>query len=404
MPKRGPRADKNSKAEQKMVSINYAFKEIWCKIVYYGPGLCGKTTNLQYAHQKIPSPSRGELISLATDQDRTLYFDFLPVDIGRIHGFSIKFQLYTVPGQVYYNATRKLVLRGVDGVVFVADSQRSKMDENMESYQNLVENLKGYGCDIEKLPLVLQYNKRDLSDISSVDELESILNPRGLPHFAAVATQGMGVFDTLKCISKLVLDLTKGKKVVPEREALVEEKVMEESKPAWPERVTDLEDLKTPASVSLFPERLGLLKKKEGEAIPQEKLISASEEWSGSAHPHECPQTDERLYEWERQPALRKIEHEPTTPEKIEGFETEKEEISSEGLIQGGEEKSAEGGSLPAKDWQAGASGGKVENEPSLPKAGESPTIISWSAARPKKKSEPKGFFLWRFLKNLLNR
>ncbi len=122
MPRRAPQAHKNSKAEQKMVSINYAFKEICCKIVFYGPGLSGKTTNLQYVHQKIPSPTRGELISLATDQDRTLYFDFLPVDIGKIHGFSVKFQLYTVPGQVYYNATRKLVLRGVDGLVFVADS------------------------------------------------------------------------------------------------------------------------------------------------------------------------------------------------------------------------------------------------------------------------------------------
>ncbi len=388
-----------------MVSINYAFKEIWCKIVYYGPGLCGKTTNLQYAHQKIPSPSRGELISLATDQDRTLYFDFLPVDIGRIHGFSIKFQLYTVPGQVYYNATRKLVLRGVDGVVFVADSQRSKMDENMESYQNLVENLTGYGSDIEKLPLVFQYNKRDLSDISSVDELESILNPRGLPHFEAVATQGMGVFDTLKCISKLVLDLTKGKKVVSEKEAPVEEVVMDETKPARPEEVTDWEGLKTPASMSLFQERLEFLKKKETEAIPQEKLFGASEEWSGSVHPYGCPQTEARpspsgqagecLDEREPVPVQHRAEHKTPTPEKIERFETEKEEISSEGLTHGGEEKSAEGGS---------ASGGKVESGPSLPKAGESPTIISWSAAKQKKKSEPKGFFLWRFLKNLLNR
>jgi signal recognition particle receptor subunit beta len=399
-----------------MVSINYAFKEIWCKIVYYGPGLSGKTTNLQYAHQKIPSPSRGELISLATDQDRTLYFDFLPVDIGNIHGFSIKFQLYTVPGQVYYNATRKLVLRGVDGLVFVADSQRSKMDENIESYQNLLENVREYGYDPEKLPLVFQYNKRDLSDISSVDELESILNPQGLPHFEAVATEGVGVFDTLKCISKLVLDLTKGKKVVPEREVPAEEAGMEESKPARPERVTDLEDLKTPASVNLFPERLELLKTKDREAITQEKLFGASESegWSGSAHPHGCPQTEaipsppgqagECLDEREPLPAQHQTEHETSTPEKIEGFETKKEEISFEGLTQGGEGKSAEGGSLPAKDWQAGASGGKIESGPSLPKAGESPTIISWSAAKQKNKFESKGFFLWRFLKKLLNR
>jgi signal recognition particle receptor subunit beta len=362
-----------------MVSINYAFKEICCKIVFYGPGLSGKTTNLQYVHQKIPPQTRGELISLATDQDRTLYFDFLPVDIGRIHGFSIKFQLYTVPGQVYYNATRKLVLRGVDGLAFVADSQRSKMEENIESYQNLVENLEGYGYDIEKLPLVLQYNKRDLSDISSVDELESILNPKGLPHFEAVATQGIGVFDTLKCISKLVLDLAKGKKVVPEREVLVKEVIMAESKPASRERVTDWEDLKTPASVSLFPENLELLQKKEVEAIPQEKLSNASEEWFGSAH------TGERPYGWGCLPAQHKTEQETPAPEKKEEWEREKEKMLFEGFTYGGEEKKVESGQSPSK-------------------AGESPTIISWSTAIQKKKFESKGFFLWRFLKKLLNR
>jgi hypothetical protein len=270
-----------------------------------------------------------------------------------------------------------------------------------------VENLKGYGYDMEKLPLVLQYNKRDLSDIFSVDELESILNPKGIPHFEAVATQGLGVFDTLKCISKLVLDLTKGKKVVPEKEAPVEveEVVMEESKPARSEKVTDLEDLKTPASVEVFPERLKLLEEREAGTIREEKSQLSSEEWSGSAHPYGYPQTearpspsgqtDERLYEWERQPTLHKIEQEPSTAEKKEGFKTEKGEVSSEGLDHGGEEKSAEGGS---------ASGGKVESGPSLPKAGESPTIISWSAAKQKKKFESKRFFLWRFLKKLLNR
>ena len=202
-----------------MASINYASKEISCKIVYYGPGLSGKTTNLQYVHQKIPSQSRGQLISLATDQDRTLYFDFLPVDIGKIHGFATKFQLYTVPGQVYYNATRKLVLRGVDGLVFVADSQKCKMDENIESLENLVENLSEYGYEIDRIPLVLQYNKRDLNYISSVEELQRTLNPRGLPCFEAVATRGNGIFDTLKCISKLVLDQAKRKQLFPEPEA-----------------------------------------------------------------------------------------------------------------------------------------------------------------------------------------
>ena len=379
MPRRAPQAHKNSKAEQKMVSINYAFKEICCKIVFYGPGLSGKTTNLQYVHQKIPPQTRGELISLATDQDRTLYFDFLPVDIGKIHGFSVKFQLYTVPGQVYYNATRKLVLRGVDGLVFVADSQQSKMDENIESYQNLVENLEGYGYDIEKLPLVFQYNKMDLSDISSVDELESILNPKGLPYFKAVATQGVGVFDTLKCISKLVLDLAKGKKAVLEREVSVKEVIMAESKPAQPERVMDLEHLKTPTSVSFSPEKLEPLKKKEAEAILQKKLSSASEEWPGSA------QTNEHPHGWERLPAQYKTEYESPPPEKREEFETENEKMVSEGVTYGREEK-------------------KVESGQSLPKAEESPTIISWSAARQKKKSTPKGFLLWRFFKKLLNR
>ena len=143
-----------------MASINYAYKEIISKIVYYGPGLSGKTTNLQYVFSKVPAETRGELISLATDADRTLYFDFLPLNVGTIKGFATKFQLYTVPGQVYYNATRKLVLRGVDGIVFVADSQAEKLDENIESFQNLQDNLAEYGYDIDGIPTVIQYNKR----------------------------------------------------------------------------------------------------------------------------------------------------------------------------------------------------------------------------------------------------
>jgi len=189
-----------------MASINYAFKEIISKIVYYGPGLSGKTTNLQFVYKKVPSKTRGELISLATDADRTLYFDFLPVNVGTIQGFSTKFQLYTVPGQVYYNATRKLVLRGVDGIVFVADSQVDKMDENIESLQNLKDNLDEYGYDKDQIPMVIQYNKRDLPNVATIEELERILNPGGLPYFEAVAVSGDGVFKTLKAISKLVLD------------------------------------------------------------------------------------------------------------------------------------------------------------------------------------------------------
>ncbi len=193
-----------------MVSINYASREVICKIVYYGPGLSGKTTNLLYVHKKVPQNSRGKMISLATEADRTLYFDFLPINIGSINGFAAKFQLYTVPGQVYYNATRKLVLRGVDGLVFVADSQADKMDENIESLTNLKENLEEYGYNIDDLPIVIQYNKRDLPGILSVEELDAKLNPHAWKSFEGEAVNGRGVFDTLKMIIKLVLEKAKG--------------------------------------------------------------------------------------------------------------------------------------------------------------------------------------------------
>ncbi len=191
-----------------MVSINYATREVSCKIVYYGPGLSGKTTNLQYE-------TKGKLISLATDADRTLYFDFLPINIGTINGFAAKFQLYTVPGQVYYNATRKLVLRGVDGLVFVADSQRDKMDENIESLNNLKENLAEYGYNINELPIVIQWNKQDLPGVMAPEELRARLNPMGWPEYSASATEGFGVFDTLKRILKMVLDHAKTGGSVP---------------------------------------------------------------------------------------------------------------------------------------------------------------------------------------------
>ncbi len=209
-----------------MVSINYSAREVCCKIVYYGPGLSGKTTNLQYVHSKVPGNTRGDLISLATEADRTLYFDFLPINIGTINGFAAKFQLYTVPGQVYYNATRKLVLRGVDGVVFVADSQTDKMDENIESLANLEDNLQEYGYDLDNLPMVIQYNKRDLPNISSLDVLNSQLNQKGRPFYEASASIGNGVFDTLKLIIKIVLDKAKTtggqKAATPSSKAVIE--------------------------------------------------------------------------------------------------------------------------------------------------------------------------------------
>jgi hypothetical protein len=187
--------------------VNYSTREITCKIVYYGPGRSGKTSNLHYIYQQVPSDRKGTMVSLATQTDRTLFFDFLPLDLGSISGFTTKFQLYTVPGQVYYQATRKLVLQGADGVVFVADSQRRQFDENVESLQDLHANLAEHGLDPREVPLVLQYNKRDLPSelILPVPELRDALNFRDVPDFEADALHGAGVFETLKGISELVL-------------------------------------------------------------------------------------------------------------------------------------------------------------------------------------------------------
>ncbi len=220
-----------------MSLINYASREINCKLVYYGPGLGGKTTNLEYIYEKVSPSSKGKMISLATETERTLFFDFLPVDLGTIRGFKTRFHLYTVPGQVYYNASRKLILKGVDGVVFVADSQIERMEANVESMQNLYDNLLQHGYDLTKIPFAIQYNKRDLPNSSSLEELQENLNPgwpvedparqkplanpdrpsdmlveqvegtwiERAPYFEAVAVRGDGVFDTLRSISKLVL-------------------------------------------------------------------------------------------------------------------------------------------------------------------------------------------------------
>jgi signal recognition particle receptor subunit beta len=185
--------------------INYSSREINCKIVYYGPGLCGKTTNLQHIYSRVPQETRGKMISLATEMDRTLFFDFLPLELGQIRGFRTRFHLYTVPGQVYYNASRKLILKGVDGIVFVADSQIDRFEANVESYMNMLDNLTEHDLSIEKIPFVMQYNKRDLPRVVPVDDLERELNPRKAPYFEAVALRGTGVFDTLKVACKLVL-------------------------------------------------------------------------------------------------------------------------------------------------------------------------------------------------------
>jgi hypothetical protein len=188
-----------------MSFINYSSREINCKIVYYGPGLCGKTTNLQYIYNKTNPDLKGKMISLATETERTLFFDFLPLALGQIRGFKTRFHLYTVPGQVFYDASRKLILKGVDGVVFVADSQVERMEANIESLENLKINLAEQGADIDNTPYVVQYNKRDLPNAAKLDEMKRLLNPTNVPDFEACATVGKGVFETLKAVARSVL-------------------------------------------------------------------------------------------------------------------------------------------------------------------------------------------------------
>ena len=194
-----------------MSFINYMQREINCKLVYYGPGLCGKTTNLQFIYERTNPEAKGKMISLATETERTLFFDFLPLSLGEIRGFKTRFHLYTVPGQVFYDASRKLILKGVDGVIFVADSQTARAEANIESLENLRTNLAEQGYDLDTIPFVLQYNKRDLPNVVPVEELRAMINTTNVPDFEAVARTGVGVFDTLKAIAKLVLtELKKG--------------------------------------------------------------------------------------------------------------------------------------------------------------------------------------------------
>jgi signal recognition particle receptor subunit beta len=188
-----------------MSMINYASREINCKLVYYGTGLGGKTTNLEYIYSRVNPETKGKMISLATETERTLFFDFLPVDLGEIRGFKTRFHLYTVPGQVYYNASRRLILKGVDGLIFVADSQATRAEANIEAMHNLQENLETYGYDLQRIPFAIQYNKRDMPNILTPEELRSQINPMGVPDFEAIAIEGKGVFETLSTVSKLVV-------------------------------------------------------------------------------------------------------------------------------------------------------------------------------------------------------
>ncbi len=188
-----------------MSLINYSSREINCKVVYYGPGLGGKTTNIQYVYEKLAPETKGKLVTLATEMDRTLFFDFLPLELGEVKGFKTRFHLYTVPGQVYYNASRKLILRGVDGIVFVADSSEARFDANIEALYNLHDNLKEYDLSLDQLPFVIQWNKRDMPDAIPVPELVEELNPEGYEHFEGIAVNGVGVFDTLKSVAKQIL-------------------------------------------------------------------------------------------------------------------------------------------------------------------------------------------------------
>ncbi len=327
-----------------MVSINYAFREICCKIVYYGPGLSGKTTNLIYIHKKAPPKTKGELISLATDADRTLYFDFLPLDIGPVKGFSTKFQLYTVPGQVYYNATRKLVLRGVDGLVFVADSQVAKLEENIESMNNLVENLEEYGYVLEELPMIMQYNKRDLEEVSTIEELEKALNPRGLPCYEAVAVTGEGVFDTLKGISKLVLEKARGKPETEEKPELVSVKKEQVTVVAQPKLFVppsvERERIKIEPVSRIIPEREALEKRPVEKYEPVEK-VEEEELKKKMEKKEEIERIEkvEKTIEIEEEERIERVEEEEEKKEKtlIPGqFEIEKEALETEKILEKG--------------------------------------------------------------------
>jgi len=262
-----------------MVLFNYATRELTAKIVFYGPGLCGKTTNLEYIHKTLPEKSRGKMLSLATQTDRTLFFDFLPLDLGSVKGMKTRVQLYTVPGQVFYDATRKLVLKGADGVVFVVDSQKEMMQSNLDSWENLRQNLVENNLDINTIPLVMQFNKRDLPNVLPVKELNKKLNVSKVPYFEAVALTGMGVQETFKGIARVVLATLSKKYGKPDEVAAI---IREESA----EKLKMAADSRLPAD-----ETLDLSDLDELQELPQVEELEVSEEPGLSLEPVEIAET-----------------------------------------------------------------------------------------------------------------
>lgn len=274
-----------------MVLFNYATRELTAKVVYYGPGLCGKTTNLEYIHKSLPEKSRGKMLSLATQTDRTLFFDFLPLDLGNIKGMKTRVQLYTVPGQVFYDATRKLVLKGADGIVFVADSQKEMMQSNLDSWENLRQNLAENNLDINTIPLVIQYNKRDLPNVLPVKDLNRKINILKVPYFESVALTGMGVQETFKGIAKVVMSNLSKKYGKPEEVAAVLKE--EASAAATPERVqTGTVGLQTLPSEETLD--LGALDE-EVQELPQVEELEITEESALSLEPVEMIEEPETV-------------------------------------------------------------------------------------------------------------
>jgi mutual gliding-motility protein MglA len=292
-----------------MVLFNYATRELTAKVVYYGPGLCGKTTNLEFIHKTLPEKMRGKMLSLATQTDRTLFFDFLPLDLGSVKGMKTRVQLYTVPGQVFYDATRKLVLKGADGVVFVADSQKEMMQSNLDSWENLRQNLTENNLDINTIPLVIQYNKRDLPNVLPVKELNRRLNVLKVPYFEAIALTGMGVQETFKGIAKVVMSNLSKKYGRPEEVA-----AGLKAEQAASEKVTAAATVKSAEAFDLSD------LEEEVQELPQVEELEMSEESPLNLEPVEIGQKDED-FSLEQPPEI-SVPEKPAVPERPQVLET----------------------------------------------------------------------------------